>query len=106
MQRLIVAMGNYNGPIFDVDMATSFADPIMEQIERKFEKSYQSDVPMELLVYYELQPTLILQTGELANVMESAAELIDERTSFSRVWVFDSGTQKIMAVHPAVGRYP
>lgn len=102
VHRLIVARGDFNGPIFDVDMTTSIADPIMEQIEKKFRRPYQSDVPMELLVYYELQPKLIERTGELGTVMESVAALVDEKTTFRRVWVFDWGTSKIMGVHPAV----
>ena len=78
--------------LFHVE-ATSFFDPVpLDAIEEKFDHTYQSSAPMELLAYFNvLGAPPQSQLGPLY-------KLIEERwpsSCFSRVWVFDATAQRI-----------
>jgi hypothetical protein len=100
VRKVCVRRGDYAGPCFDVESTGSFADPVVNRIEDKFENDYQSTYPIELLVYYELQPVLPENTW-----LPELERFVRERlvaSPFRRVWVFDLAANAIMFVHPAV----
>ena len=47
---IYIQRGEFVGPIFDIEAATSFADPAKERIEGKFKKHYEIQCKTELLV--------------------------------------------------------
>jgi hypothetical protein len=49
--------GIFQGPIFNTEFGSSFNDYIIKAIHKKFfMKTYQNDLPIELLIHYYMQP--------------------------------------------------
>ena len=57
VRRIRLTRGNFVGPVFQIDGATSISDPIVERIQEKFAKDYTTDAPIDLLAYYQMHPT-------------------------------------------------
>ena len=86
VQTLRVSRGSYVGPIFDVAAFAWFDDPTLQRLEAKFQKTYEIDIPTELLVYYEIQP----QVGRVEQ--SEVAEYVKKNVAdspFRRVWIYE-----------------
>jgi hypothetical protein len=94
VERLRVSRGEFVGPCFQVDGTTVISDPIVERIDAKFSKRYETDDRVELLAYYELHPT------QRADIRLSAVEIFVRAnlgcSQFSRVWVFDAARRAVL----------
>jgi hypothetical protein len=89
-----VYRGGLVGPSFRVDSGTFVKDPILDRLKAKLAKRYETDVPIELLAYYEHQPT---QRVEFT--LPKVRDFIDSGLSaspFTRVWVFDAGRNVVL----------
>jgi hypothetical protein len=97
---IYIQRGEFAGPIFDIEAATSFADPAKEYIKRKFKKKYKIKCMTELLAYYELQPELP-QNHWLPNLREFIENNI-KTSVFQRVWIYSIAQNKIIFVYPPI----
>lgn len=88
------------GPFFTIRPvpAGSYGDPAVDGIQKKFCKSYTTNVPIELLAFLHLQPTPLLPTW-----LETQMEFIHQGLSsspFQRVWLYSCCEHRILAVSP------
>ena len=95
---IYIQRGEFVGPIFDIQAATSFADPAKERVEGKFRKVYEIQCKTDLLAYYELQPELP-EENWLPKVKEFVEQNIS-KSAFQRVWIYSIGRNKIIYVYP------
>jgi len=98
VQKITIYRSNLTGPIFKIQGGGSFADPVVKRIHEKFEKKYDSSVPVELLAYYERQPVLSdsFWLPELRTYMEKELR----NSPFRRVWVFDGWNKALKFYYP------
>ncbi|MEO5820545.1 MAG: hypothetical protein ABIT71_08565 [Vicinamibacteraceae bacterium] len=88
-----ISRGNFVGPAFQVDAATFLGNPIVARLERKFRKVYSGSAPIELLAFFELQPTAVAMWQ--AHVARFVAENLAD-SPFRRVWVYDANTKSVL----------
>ncbi len=103
-----ISRGGFEGPEFDVEAVGSIGDPTVERVQAKWQKSYRTACPIELLAYYELQPTLPdeMWLPHLTAFLEANWTT----APFRRIWLFDvggktipySGARPVEAVNGAV----
>jgi hypothetical protein len=89
-----VYRGRFVGPMFRVDAGAVVQDPILDRVRGKFAKHYETDTPVELLAYYEHQPTVRVEF-----TLPRVQEFIDSSLAtspFSRVWVFDAAQNEVL----------
>ena len=98
IESVTVTFGSFRGPLFDDTKAVAFKDPSRERILCKLRSRYQTQLPVELVAYYDLQPVLP-QSHWLPRL---AANLKEElpASQFRRVWVFDKNSRGILFVWP------
>ena len=89
-----ITRGDFVGPCFQVDGATFISDPVIERIQGKFSKRYDARNRLELLAFYELQPT---QRAEIRlPEVEAFVRNNLHSSQFSRVWIFDAGRRAVL----------
>ena len=88
-----VSRGSFVGPAFQVDATAFLANPIVERLEGKCRKAYSGSAPIELLAYFELQPTVAEVWRD--RVVGCIAENLSE-SPFRRVWVYDANTKSVL----------
>ena len=88
------------GPLFDVSAAGSFGEPALKRIQKKFQKQYSTNAPIELLAFYETQPVLPedLWLPQLSSFIEQSMAA----SPFRGVWIFDAGTNRVLFHYPGV----
>jgi hypothetical protein len=76
---------------------TEVSDATIALLGKKFRKSYQCDVPIELVGYYASQPP-----GRTLRWSAVASFVHDNlgASQFRRVWLFDNFSQTVPFVHP------
>jgi hypothetical protein len=94
VRRLRLTRGDFVGPVFQIDGATFITDPIVERIQEKFAKKYTTDAPIDLLVYYQMHPTVRAE-NELPGLGDYVRANL-ESSPFSRVWVFDADNRRLL----------
>jgi hypothetical protein len=94
VRKVRVTRGDFVGPSFQVDGATFISDPVIERIDGKFRKRYETPNRLELLAFYELHPT---QRAEVPlPAVEQFVRNNLESSQFSRVWVFDAENRAVL----------
>jgi len=92
--------GNFIGPIFNTDIGGSFNDYIIQAIDIKFfKKTYQTGLPIELLVHYHIQP------GPFQWDVNEAIDFIKnniKKSPFRRAWIFSTKENKILDRYPII----
>lgn len=89
-----ITRGDFVGPCFQVDGATFISDPVIERIQGKFSKRYDAGNRLELLAFYELQPT---QRAEMRlPEVEAFVRNNLHSSQFSRVWILDAGRRAVL----------
>lgn len=99
IQQISVRTTGLDCPMFDVSSFGSFGDGIVERIETKLAKKYQSTSPIELLVWYEKHGSATFEIYR----RDRLSELLNNRRGcqpFRRIWVFDAANERILALHP------
>jgi len=92
-----VFRGGFKGPVFAPVGAGAMGDPVRETIEGKLVKAYRTKLPLELVVYYDLQ----IQhpgrewRGEIGVLV--AQGLVSSQ--FRRIWVFSLTSREILHVY-------
>ncbi len=94
VRAITVSRGGFEGPVFDVEAASSIGDPTLERIRGKWAKSYETPRPIELLAFYELQPTTPESWWKPA--IDSFLQSAWSSSPFRRVWLFDVGSKTIL----------
>jgi hypothetical protein len=94
VKRLRISRGDFVGPAFQVDGATFVGDPILERLVGKFGKTYSTAHRLELLAFYELQPSVRAEYQMPA--VDALVKSGLASSSFSRVWIFDVGSRTVL----------
>jgi XRE family transcriptional regulator of biofilm formation len=103
VRRLHIGRLRYaTGPLVNTSGATAFADPPILPVAEHLRTAYESDAPMELLVYYAAQPVIPVTWSHPALRAFITTEL--EGSPFRRVWVYDLASDSILWVHPSKRR--
>jgi len=89
-----VSRGDWAGPLFQVEGGLSISDPTLSAVQGKWTKKYSTDVPIELLAYYDVHPTTpeSFWKGKLKEFL--AANWPD--SPFRKVWVCDPAAKAII----------
>lgn len=98
VQRIGVVPRDWGFLDFQVSPVTSISDPAPEQLAKKFGKNYGSEIPIELLVYYDLQPCHV-GSGFGPNLARVVSDGI-QASPFRRVWVYDRRSKRVWAYPP------
>jgi len=83
------------GPFFDTDSTGFIGCPFLNRVKEKFDKTYTTDYPCELLLYYNLQPEVVSKHF-LADTLEYIQKNI-HKTIFRRIWVYSFHNDNILA---------
>ena len=94
VRSLRVSRGRFVGPCFQVDGTTIISDPVVKRISGKFRKRYGTSHRIELLAFYEFQPTQRAKF-QLPAVEAFVRENLNS-SPFSRMWVFDAGNKTVL----------
>ena len=88
------------GPIFDINAITSFDNPITDEIQKKFKKTYENNHDIELLVYYYLQPYNKFNK----HINEAKNYIINnyKNSPFSRIWIYSIIENEIIFFYPSL----
>lgn len=78
---------------FIVTPATSIGDPTLERLRDKLARPYTSPHPMELLLYFLLQPCFV--DGHVGLDLAGAVADGVHSSPFRRVWVFDRSSKRV-----------
>ena len=72
---------------FQVGGGAFVSDPVVDRIKGKFQKRYETANRLELLAYYDLQPSVraVYQVSSVDAVVRTQLPA----SQFSRVWVFN-----------------
>ncbi len=96
---IYITRGKFNGPSFQViDAGTFIGNPALTNIQKKFNKSYKSTAPIELLAYYYIQPEIPdnIWKFTLKNFISNNIS----HSPFQRVWLFSFPQNKILFTFP------
>jgi len=94
----IERVARFGGPWFNRPAAQCFSDTTKERINEKFNKQYECDCPIELLVHSRIR-SLPPNTLWSHDVQEFVVQQLDS-SPFQRVWVFDYVESEIRYVYP------
>ena len=83
---------------FDSGYGNSLSDPTLDRLRAKFTKHYDSDFPIELLMYTEIDLLLPEDVWRPTIVPYVEAEL--GRSPFRRVWLFKAGATTVDFIYP------
>ena len=98
LRGISISRGRFNGPIFDSVAAGSIGDPTVSAISSKFEKKYESEYPLHLLGYIDLNP-MFPEDIWLPKVKEFSMASIHE-SQFEKVWVFNFQKKEMKFTYP------
>lgn len=101
VQWLHVKPANIPHILASVSSFGHYGDPVVERVQRKLQKQYDFDGPLELVAYYETQGSLAIEF----NRDKLAATLMKQLGSarFRRVWVYGRHEHAILFVSPPWG---
>lgn len=96
---------NFERPYFIIPASAWYKDPIIDCIENKFRKTYVSESPVELLVFYGLQPSHLIDDKE--NIDDIAVFIQEHIISsiFRRVWIYLCNEDKIVYNYPSLKKH-
>jgi len=95
VRKIRISNGGFMGPCFDIDSVGFLACPLLNRIQDKFGKVYETQYPCELLLYYDLQPEIVSKF-QLSDTCEYAQKNI-HKSAFQRVWIYSFHSDKILA---------
>jgi transcriptional regulator with XRE-family HTH domain len=99
VRRLLVSRRPHlSGPIFGVREGGPFANPPIQSVEAHFRTRYTADVPIELLVYYAVQPVIAQTWAHPELLAFITTELAG--SPFRRVWIYDLASDSVLFVYP------
>lgn len=90
----IQTKGNPDRPYFSVSAVGGIGDPIIDRMNDKINKKYNDNYPIELVLYYSLQPERI---GEY--IFDEACEFAQENivnSCFQRIWIYSTHQDMVL----------
>lgn len=95
VKSIRITRGNYPpGPHFQVEAVRSIADPIVERLQSKYTKRYETRHPTHLLAYYDLHPASPPDIW-----LSDARDFVRGNWAtapFVRVWIMDAREPRIL----------
>jgi hypothetical protein len=94
-----ISRGNFNGPIYDTSFGSDFNDCLINRIDSKFNKDYRTNLPIDLLIHYYMQP------GPFAWDINEGINFIKQNLKnsyFRRAWIYSTKENKILAAYPEI----
>jgi hypothetical protein len=82
-----ISRGNFNGPVFDPESVGSIGDPTKKVLGQKFQKTYQTPHPIELLTF--IDQNLMFHDDVWVGNFREFLEAQAKPWPFRRVWAFD-----------------
>jgi hypothetical protein len=98
LHSISIIESNYDNQRFSVNDFGSIGNPVLEQVKKKFDNSYERELEIELLAYYQLFPN-IQERIWLPNVREFVQENITS-SPFKKIWIFSVTQEKIIFSFP------
>ncbi len=98
LEGISISRGGFNGPLFDVGFGGSIGDPTVSAINSKFEKRYESEHPLHLLGYIDLNPMFPVDIWFPS--LENFVKVSMQKCQFEKVWVFDCRKNEIAFTYP------
>lgn len=98
VEKIYVTRGNCVGPSLDIHAGGWVGDPTVDRIRGKFAKSYEVDVPVELLAHFELHP-MFPDDVWVPRVRTCVSPKL-AASPFRRVWIFDVRRKSIPFFYP------
>jgi hypothetical protein len=89
------AHGSRHKPLFDVNATVHYQAVPLEAIRKKFETTYDTPYPIELLAYYDVQSAPPLSA--LKPLYSFIATQLS-KSCFKRVWLFDAIQQRVLPI--------
>lgn len=90
-----ISRGDFGpGPFFQVEGVSAIGDPTADSIQGKWLKKYQTQHPVDLLAYYNWQPTI--PEAFWIGPVQSFIEANWATSPFQRVWICDPASKKIL----------
>lgn len=102
VREIHISRGGFSGPCFDTNRVCALDDPITVRLEDKLSHRYESDSPMELLAYYDLQPVLP-DVGPFTRAQAMLHRSL-RSSQFRRAWIVDLHGRRVRFVFPSLGR--
>ena len=99
VRKVRVNRGGFQGPQFDVENVGSLRDTTIDRIRGKRGRKYETSCPLELLIYFGVQPVLPEEVW-LDQVREHLSGHL-EASQFRRVWIFDVRRRRVVYAFPA-----
>lgn len=94
-----ISRGRFIGPIFDPESVGWVGDPTVPAIQKKFAKQYQTEHPIELLAYIEINPMFPDEVW-IADLQDFLARH-GTFMPFRRIWVFHVSKKQVKCRYPA-----
>lgn len=94
-----VSRGRLTGPIFDPESVGWIGDPTVPAIQTKFSKRYETEHPIELLAYIEINP--MFPDEVWISDLEEFLTAHSHPIPFRRIWVFHAGKNEVKFRYPS-----
>lgn len=98
LRGISISRGRFNGPLFDSVAAGSIGDPTVSAIRSKFGKRYESEHPLHLMGYIDLNP-MFPEDIWLPSVEDFVKASI-QKCQFEKFWIFDFQKNEIKFTYP------
>lgn len=83
---------------FRINHANFFTDPVLPIISSKFEKKYDSELPIHLLAFIDITP-MIPEYNWLSSIKEFV-KVSMHKSEFKKIWIYDFPSNRIKLVYP------
>jgi hypothetical protein len=95
LASLTIVRGNFDGPRFTAMHGAHYNPIPTTGLERKLNRAYQSDAPMELLAYFDTQHAPLPEAiARLRTFVESRIAA----SAFEQVWIYDVTNARVIDV--------
>ncbi|MFH1672624.1 MAG: hypothetical protein ABIF87_04275 [Pseudomonadota bacterium] len=93
-----ITRGDFSGPIFDPESFGAVGDPTRKEIDKKFQKRYKTQHPVELLAYIDIHP-MFPDDIWLPGVSKFVKENL-KGSVFRKTWVYDVHNKSVRYEYP------
>lgn len=93
-----ISRGQLNGPIFDCVPGGWIGEPTKKIIKGKFGKTYQTDFPLHLLSYIDLNPMFPDETW--LDDLKDFIQAFLKSSQFEKIWIFDVHKNNVKLQYP------
>jgi len=98
LRSVIIRRGEFVGPVLDPESVGSVGDPTWDTLQKKLNKKYATDHPVELLAYIDIHP-MLPDNIWLPQVSDFVKTSVDT-SKFRRIWIYDVHKNSIRYKYP------